>query len=80
MLKRTHYRNFGLEPEVLMALIGGTTTGIVGIFLIVSGISSRGADQVALWDKVSGLSAAMLFLVPVQRLQSSMLCRPCAFK
>src|SRR5437870_2744521 len=36
MLKRTHYRNFGLEPEVLMALIGGTTTGIVGIFLIVS--------------------------------------------
>jgi hypothetical protein len=27
---------FGLEPEVIMALIGGTTTGIVGIFLIVS--------------------------------------------
>jgi hypothetical protein len=27
---------FNLEPEVLMALIGGTTTGIVGIFLIVS--------------------------------------------
>jgi hypothetical protein len=27
---------FSLEPEVLMALIGGTTTGIIGIFLIVS--------------------------------------------
>jgi hypothetical protein len=29
-------KGFNLEPEVLMALIGGTTTGIVGIFLIVS--------------------------------------------
>jgi hypothetical protein len=27
---------FSLEPEVLMALIGGTTTGIIGIFLIVA--------------------------------------------
>ena len=30
------FYGFSLEPEVLLALIGGTTTGIVGIFLVVS--------------------------------------------